>query len=152
MKNSKKQRLFEVMQSIDSSFKSQVNEIANNEWSFYSKSIPADIEGIKEKFYPQAEYVDAYHQKVDVKWHIVPEFREYGIKSMMIVIDAVSGTISYEIVSTDENAENQEAWLDVEKYQWEFNAEIVSKRFGDAIYPTDVQFDFNTMKCNVIFA
>lgn len=151
-KYEKRQRLIEVMQAIDSSFKPNINEIENNDWSFYSKGVNADIVGVKEKFYPQAEYVDAYHQKVDVKWHVVPEIRDFGIKSMMIVVDAVSGVISFEITFPDDTVDNQESTIDVSKYQWEYNAEVIDVNFGDAIYPTDVQFDFNTMKCNVVFA
>jgi len=151
MKGNKKQRLVEVMQAIDKSYKPKMNEMTDNDWSFYSKNVEVHIDGLKEKFYPQAEYVDAYRQKVDVKWHIIPEIRDYGIKSMMIMIDGIVGTIYYEIVSSDENAPDQEAQLDVAKYQWEFNTSITDRVFGDGVYPTEVEIDFSTMKCDVIF-
>lgn len=151
MKGNKKQRLVEVMQAIDKSYKPKMNEMTDNDWSFYSKNVEVHIDGLKEKFYPQAEYVDAYRQKVDVKWHIIPEIRDYGIKSMMVMIDAIVGTIYYEIVSSDENVPDQEAQLDVAKYQWEFNTSITDRVFGDGVYPTEVEIDFSTMKCDVIF-
>ncbi len=151
MKGNKKQRLVEVMQAIDKSYKPKMNEMTDNDWSFYSKNVEVHIDGLKEKFYPQAEYVDAYRQKVDVKWHIIPEIRDYGIKSMMIMIDGIVGTIYYEIVSSDENVPDQEAQLDVAKYQWEFNTSITDRVFGDGVYPTEVEIDFSTMKCDVIF-
>ena len=151
MKDNKKQRLVEIMQAIDKSYKPKMNEMTDDDWSFYSKNVEVDIDGLKEKFYPQAEYVDAYHQKVDVKWHIIPEIRDYGIKSMMVIIDAIVGTIYYEIVSSDENVPDQEAQLDVAKYQWEFNTSITDRIFGDGVYPTEVEIDFSTMKCDVIF-
>ena len=151
MKGNKKQRLVEVMQAIDKSYKPKMNEMTDNDWSFYSKNVEVHIDGLKEKFYPQAEYVDAYRQKVDVKWHIIPEIRDYGIKSMMIMIDGIVGTIYYEIVSLDENVPDQEAQLDVAKYQWEFNTSITDRVFGDGVYPTEVEIDFSTMKCDVIF-
>ena len=151
MKGNKKQRLVEVMQAIDKSYKPKMNEMTDNDWSFYSKNVQVHIDGLKEKFYPQAEYVDAYRQKVDVKWHIIPEIRDYGIKSMMIMIDGIVGTIYYEIVSSDENVPDQEAQLDVAKYQWEFNTSITDRVFGDGVYPTEVEIDFSTMKCDVIF-
>lgn len=151
MKGNKKQRLVEVMQAIDKSYKPKMNEMTDNDWSFYSKNVEVHIDGLKEKFYPQAEYVDAYRQKVDVKWHIIPEIRDYGIKSMMIMIDGIVGTIYYEIVSSDENVSDQEAQLDVAKYQWEFNTSITDRVFGDGVYPTEVEIDFSTMKCDVIF-
>ena len=151
MKGNKKQRLVEVMQAIDKSYKPKMNEMTDDDWSFYSKNVEVHIDGLKEKFYPQAEYVDAYRQKVDVKWHIIPEIRDYGIKSMMIMIDGIVGTIYYEIVSSDENVPDQEAQLDVAKYQWEFNTSIIDRVFGDGVYPTEVEIDFSTMKCDVIF-
>ena len=151
MKGNKKQRLVEVMQAIDKSYKPKMNEMTDNDWSFYSKNVEVHIDGLKEKFYPQAEYVDAYRQKVDVKWHIISEIRDYGIKSMMIMIDGIVGTIYYEIVSSDENVPDQEAQLDVAKYQWEFNTSITDRVFGDGVYPTEVEIDFSTMKCDVIF-
>ncbi len=151
MKGNKKQRLVEVMQAIDKSYKPKMNEMTDNDWSFYSKNVEVHIDGLKEKFYPQAEYVDAYRQKVDVKWHIIPEIRDYGIKSMMVMIDGIVGTIYYEIVSSDENVPDQEAQLDVAKYQWEFNTSITDRVFGDGVYPTEVEIDFSTMKCDVIF-
>jgi len=151
MKGNKKQRLVEVMQAIDKSYKPKMNEMTDDDWSFYSKNVEVHIDGLKEKFYPQAEYVDAYRQKVDVKWHIIPEIRDYGIKSMMIMIDGIVGTIYYEIVSSDENVPDQEAQLDVAKYQWEFNTSITDRVFGDGVYPTEVEIDFSTMKCDVIF-
>ncbi len=151
MKGNKKQRLVEVMQAIDKSYKPKMNEMTDDDWSFYSKNVEVHIDGLKEKFYPQAEYVDAYRQKVDVKWHIIPEIRDYGIKSMMVMIDGIVGTIYYEIVSSDENVPDQEAQLDVAKYQWEFNTSITDRVFGDGVYPTEVEIDFSTMKCDVIF-
>jgi hypothetical protein len=151
MKDNKKQRLVEIMQAIDKSFKPKMNETIDDDWSFYSKNVEANIYGLKQKFYPQAEYVSAYHQKVNVKWHIIPEFRDYGIKSMMIMIDGIEGTIYYEIASSDENLPDQEEQLDVGKYQWKFNTKIDNRIFGDSVYPTEVEIDFTTMKCEVIF-
>lgn len=151
MRENKKQRLLEVMQAIDKSFKPKMNEMTDDDWSFFSKDVPVDIDGLKEKFYPQAEYVDSYRQKVNVKWHIIPEIRDYGIKSMIIMIDSISGIVYYEVVHPDENVPDEDGQVDVGKYQWEFNTDVVDRVFGDGVYPTEVQIDFTTMRCEVTF-
>jgi len=149
-----KQRLFEVMGKVDGTFKPNIlNEVVpeDDPWSFLSQKVDVDVDGIKEKFYPQAEYVEVYQQKINVKWHIVPEVRDYGIKSMFIVIDGIFGVIYYEIVHPDENIPDEEAQLEVEKYQWNFKEQIEPMVFGDGVYPTEVELDFRTMTCTVIF-
>jgi hypothetical protein len=151
MAKSNKKRLFEVMSKLDREFKPELNEMTDDDWTFTSLKIEADVDGLKEKFHPNAEYVDVYRQTVNVTWHIVPEIRDYGIKSMFIVIDRISGVIYYEVVSPDENVPDEEREVNVEKFQWEFEEDIREMVFGDGVYPTEVQLDFRTMKCLVVF-
>ena len=146
-----KQRLLEVMGRLDKTFKPSLNETTDNDWTFTSNDIEVDVDGLKEKFYPQAEYIDSHGQKINVTWHIVPEIRDYGIKSMFIIIDSISGIIYYEIISPDENVQDEEAQLQVEKYQWEFEERINPREFGNGVYPTSVELDFETMKATIIF-
>ncbi len=147
---SKKQRLFEVIAQIDNSFKPSLNETTDDDWTFFSRDVVVDdIDGFKEKFYPQAEYIDAYSQKINVTWHIVPEIRDYGIKSMSILVDKISGYIYYTVAFPDKDDEENQ--IDVEKYQWEFDVEMGDLKFGDGVYPTGVQLDFQKMKCIIIF-
>jgi len=149
---SKKQRLFEVIAQIDNSFKQSLNETTDDDWTFFSRNVEIDdMDGFKEKFYPQAEYVDAYGQKVDVTWHIIPEIRDFGIKDMSILVDKISGYIYYTVTFPDENREDEEGQIDVGKYQWEFDVEMENLKFGDGVYPTSVRLDFQTMKCIAIF-
>jgi hypothetical protein len=133
MARSNKKRLLEVMGKLDRTFKPELSETTDDDWKFTSLKIEADIDGLKEKFHPNAEYVDVYRQTVNVTWHIVPEIRDYGIKSMFIVIDGISGVIYYEVVSPDENIPDEEQQLYVEKFQWEYEEDIREMVFGDGV-------------------
>ena len=146
-----KQRLLEVMERLDKTFKPPVNEMTDDDWKFISKDVEVDIDGLKEKFFPNTDYVETYKQKVNVNWEIIPEIRDYGIKSMSIMVTGIFGIVYYEVISKDENAPEEEGQLDVAKYKWEFEEEVNIKTFGDGVYPTSVQLDFRTMKAIIIF-
>jgi len=152
MKNKKRERLLEIMQAIDNSFVPKLNEeVSDNEWSFYSKNVDVNIEGIKEKFYPNADYVDDYNNKIDIKWHIVPELRIYGINGMNISIDKIIGTIFYLVVFPDENIPDKEDSFDVSNFEWKFIVSEINQKYGEALYPHEINLNLNTMECFVIF-
>ena len=132
-------------------FKPIVNEATDNDWQFTSKNIDVDVDGLKEKFYPQSDYVEVYQQKINVSWHIVPEIRDYGIKSMFIMVDKIFGVIYYEVISPDENVPDEEGQKNVEDFKWEFKEQMNEMTFGDGVYPTEVQLDFQTMICTIVF-
>jgi hypothetical protein len=151
MQKNPKQRLLEVMERLDKTFKPPINEMTDGNWTFLSKDVEVNIDGLKEKFFPNADYVETYKQKINVSWEIIPEIRDYGVKSMSIMVKGISGIIYYEVISKDENAPEEEGQLDVAKYKWEFEERINPTEFGNAIYPTSVKLDFRTMKTIIIF-
>lgn len=147
--NKNKQRLFEVISTIDKSFKKPLNE-EYKDWYFSTKNVEADIWHI-EKFYPNYE-VDIISPKFEVKWHIYPEIRDFGVKSMDILVDGVSGyfyVTLYDKNTGDVVEEGIE--IDINKWKWEIEITDNTQKFENGAYPTSLEFDFNDMICTVTF-
>lgn len=145
----KKQRLFEVIETIDKTFKPPLNE-EFSDWYFTTKEVEASIWNI-EKIYPNYE-VDTRLPMFNVKWHIYPELRSYGIKSMDVFADSIFGNFYVDLL--DKNTHDvvqEEVELDINSWKWEFETVNNTEHFGDAIFPTSMEFDFNDMTCTVTF-
>ena len=149
MKKNNKQRLFEVMTRMDSSFKSPINENLNN-WHFLTKDVDTSISNI-DKIYPENE-VDTGLPKFNVKWYVNPTIKDWGIKDIDIVIDGIFGVTYINLL--DKNTHDiveEDVEIDISNWKWAYDVNNNTEKFGNSLYPTSIDLDFNTMVCTVTF-
>ena len=71
---------------------------------------------------------------------------------MDIFADGISGY--FYLTLLDKNTGDvveEDVEIDINKWKWEIEVVNNTEHFGDAIYPTSLEFDFNDMTCTITF-
>jgi hypothetical protein len=98
VKKDNKERILSLMKKLDESFR-PLNEksVSESEWSFVKDEWSFVINNVDASFYGlnniiiSDEEVYEYGTKLTVHWHIEPEFKDWGIESLNIIVDKIEG-------------------------------------------------------------
>ncbi len=130
----------------------RVGGLNSNEWSFITEEVDADIWGL-EKIIKDKEGLNVYKNHLTIYWSIEPELRDWGVKSLIIAVDRVSGIVKYEYYD-EEKDDDVEDWFEFEnlKIDWDYKINITNT-FGDIapIYPDNITIDIKNKLCEIDF-
>lgn len=159
MKKNNKEKLFGLMKRLDESFTPlKESGESGSDWSFITEGVETSVYGL-ETIIKDKDVTYTPTSKLSVYWHIEPEFRGWGIKSLIIIIDKIEGAVKFEYFD-DQSDRDIEDGFNVEdlNIDWEYQINYnfrSDETYFPSIAPTniDLYFDLQNTKnvCEIDF-
>ena len=154
MKNNK-EKLFGLMKRLDESFTPlKEGDQSGSHWSFVTSDVDTDVYDIT-KIIKDKDITHTPTSRLNISWHIEPEFREWGIKSLIITIDKIEGAIDYVYYESETDSEIDDSFnIEDINVDWEYKINYNFSGYESyfpSIAPTNIELFFDKGVCEVDF-
>lgn len=143
------------------------------ELDYETPNVPVDLYNFEESLKCEDLGIDTYgsDKLAHVIWHFDPDARNFGIKSMGMIVDRVIATIEWQVASDDLTQEDIDRLVDIggvlqrngdvegsveidsdqecNGRKWTINSNDFFMKQDGQCYPDDCEIDFKTMVISV---
>lgn len=136
----------------------EIEKFVNEDWGSGNKfSFSQTFQGIEQlSFYNYQTFSDEYDVDITdgiivLKWNLIVNVREWGVKGFDIDISEVEGTYVLNLLDKQTDEIVQETEKNIAEIDWNFITDTDGLSFDNPVYGIEMSFDFKEQKCVVSF-